>query len=277
MRKTLAALLFLSLVLPPAEALPIRHVDDSEKVPEPVKPKPPKSEGPSYFERLFSTGEAAKPAPKPASKPTAKPTPKPVAKSLPTPEPPEKVEKAEKIERPTAKPTVKPVARAKPKRPAPSVATGPKEDAPAKVKVEPAADETVSPPPVKATPPAPAKVEQAASKGDQLPPPPKGKGAKSKTVAKKAATPPAELDLTGMDDGAKFKAVKAQAMEDPEVKDLKAKADGEVDDAAAQKALVAYNRALFKKIRELEPSVSAYSERVEASMTKRLSAEKAKP
>ena len=249
MRKTLAALLFISLALPPAEALPIRQSKEPENAPEVPKAKPVKPEGPTFLERLFTTGDLPKPAPRP--------TPKPVVKPLPAPES-----------------TVKPITKPKPRRT--SVVVGPKEDAPAKVKAESPAGEAASSPPVKATPPAPAKVNPAAMKDDQLPPPPKGKGAKSKPVAKKAATPPVKLDLGGMDDGAKFKAVKAQAMEDPEVKDLKSKADGEVDDAAAQKALVAYHRALFRKIREIEPSVTGYSERVEASMTKRLSVERSK-
>lgn len=253
MRKTLAALLFISLVVPPVEALPIRQSAPPEKEPEPPKAKPVRAEGPTFLERLFSTGDLPRPVPRPA--------PKPVAKAAPLPE----------------QPTVKPVAKPKPRRPAASVATGPKDDEPAKPKVEASAGEPVSAARVKTTPPSPEKVSPAATKDDQLPPPPKGKGTKGKAVAKKASTPPAKLDLTGMDDGAKFKAVKAQAAEDPEVKDLKSKADGEVDDAAAQKALSAYNRALFRKIREIEPSVTAFSERVEASMTKRVNAEKAKP
>jgi hypothetical protein len=83
-------------------------------------------------------------------------------------------------------------------------------------------------------------------------------------------------DLTGMDDPAKFKAVKAMAMDDPEVKDLKKKADGEVNEAEANKALVAYNRALFRKIREIEPSITDYATKVEESITKRIGGEKAK-
>lgn len=79
-----------------------------------------------------------------------------------------------------------------------------------------------------------------------------------------------------MDDPAKFKAVKAKAMEDPEIKELKNKADGEVAEAEASKALVNYNRALFRKIREIEPSLGDYADRVEQSMSKRLGSEKGK-
>jgi len=77
-----------------------------------------------------------------------------------------------------------------------------------------------------------------------------------------------------MDDPAKFKAVKGQAMEDPALLELKNKADSEVDEAGANKALMDYNRALFRKVREIEPSLTDYADRVEQSMTKRIGAEK---
>ena len=100
---------------------------------------------------------------------------------------------------------------------------------------------------------------------------------KPKTVkgsAKKGTTAPVALNAG--DDATRFKAAKAQAMEDAHIKDLKSKADGEVDEGEAHKALLNYNRALFQKIRELDPSVSDYSGKVEQSMTKRLGAEKSK-
>ena len=87
---------------------------------------------------------------------------------------------------------------------------------------------------------------------------------------------PATAALNAGDDATKFKAAKTQAMQDAHIKDLKSKADGEVDEAEAHKALLNYNRALFQKIREVDPSVSDYSGRVEQSMTKRIGAEKAK-
>jgi hypothetical protein len=96
------------------------------------------------------------------------------------------------------------------------------------------------------------------------------------TTKPKTPAPAPKRDLSGMDDAAKFKAVKAEAAADPKIKELKAKADGALDATEADEALTAYNRALFRKIREIEPSVSGYAEKVESSLTKRLSAEKAK-
>ncbi|MEO6787392.1 MAG: hypothetical protein ABI318_14770 [Chthoniobacteraceae bacterium] len=93
-----------------------------------------------------------------------------------------------------------------------------------------------------------------------------GRGAKKGTPTGTAATP--------ADEAAKFKAAKAHALEDAHIKDLKSKADGEVNEAEAHKALVNYNRALFQKIREVDPSVTDYAGKVEQAMTKRIGAEK---
>jgi hypothetical protein len=101
-------------------------------------------------------------------------------------------------------------------------------------------------------------------------PGPRPKPAKSTS---KKGTPPA-ADSTGADDATKFKAAKSLAQDDPHLKELKSKADGEVNEAEAHKALVNYNRALFQKIREIDPSVSDYAGKVEQSMTKRIGSEK---
>ena len=128
---------------------------------------------------------------------------------------------------------------------------------------------------VKTEPSAP-KTDQAESTKVAPLPVPKGRGAKVRSVGKKTDSA-GKIDFSGMDDAAKFKAVKDRAMEDPEMKELKSKADSEVDETEAHKALAAYNRALFRKIREIEPSLGDYSAKVEASMTRRLSAEKGRP
>jgi outer membrane biosynthesis protein TonB len=93
-----------------------------------------------------------------------------------------------------------------------------------------------------------------------------------KGTAKRAT--PAGTSVTPEDDATKFKAAKARALEDERIKDLKTKADSEVNESEAHKALVNYNRALFQKIREIDPSVSEYAGKVEQSMTRRLGAEK---
>jgi hypothetical protein len=98
---------------------------------------------------------------------------------------------------------------------------------------------------------------------------------KSTKGAMKSSTS-APASTAGSDERTKFRSAKARALEDPQLKELRSKADGEVNEAEAHKALMNYNRALFQKIREVDPSVSDYSGRVEQSMTKRINAEKGK-
>jgi hypothetical protein len=90
----------------------------------------------------------------------------------------------------------------------------------------------------------------------------------------KKAVPATKDDLSELDDVAKFKVVKTKAMEDPELKELKAKADSAIDEDEGRKATESYNRALFRKVRALEPSLDGYVDKVEESMQKRLTAEK---
>jgi len=95
-----------------------------------------------------------------------------------------------------------------------------------------------------------------------------------KSSVKKGTTAPNTVNA--VDDATRFKVAKAKALEDAHIKELKSKADGEVDEAAAHKALLNYNRALFQKIRDVDPSLSDYAGKVEQAMTKRIGAEKVK-
>jgi hypothetical protein len=71
-----------------------------------------------------------------------------------------------------------------------------------------------------------------------------------------------------------FKLLKIQALEDPELKALKEKADTTLGDEESRKASITYNRALFRKIRELEPKLNDYTNRVESSLMKTLNADR---
>ncbi len=156
---------------------------------------------------------------------------------------------------PAPTPAPAPVIRKRPKpTPAPDATTP---DAPAKVtpKTRPAATVT----PLTSVVPAPAATVK----------PKTGNG----TVKKGT---PVSTDPAGLDDVTKFRNAKSKALEDAHIKDLKGKADSEVNEAEAHKALMNYNKALFQKIREVDPSVGDYSGKVEQSMTKRIGSEKAK-
>jgi hypothetical protein len=88
----------------------------------------------------------------------------------------------------------------------------------------------------------------------------------------KGSKPP--KPAASLDDATKYRNAKAAALEDPAIKELKAKADGAVIEAEAHAASVAFNRALFGKVREIDPSLDKYVDGVEAAMMKRLNAEK---
>jgi hypothetical protein len=77
-----------------------------------------------------------------------------------------------------------------------------------------------------------------------------------------------------VDDATKYKNAHATAVEDAQIKELKAKADSALAEDEAHRASIAYNKALFRKIRTLDPSLDAYVDKLEDAMMKRLNAEK---
>lgn len=166
----------------------------------------------------------------------------------------------------TPEPTPTPVPAAKPTpRPKPRIRTTPTPTP------DPAPDSTTPPEPAPAsTPPAPQP--DPAAKPANIPPEPKPKPAKPATPEKPAK--PEKPDYSGMSDREKYQTVRKLAQEDARVKTLAAKAESELSASAAASAAAEYNRALFQKIRQLEPSLDAYVDGVEAAMTKRLNTEK---
>ena len=94
------------------------------------------------------------------------------------------------------------------------------------------------------------------------------KGTKGKKPVKPAN--PDKPDLSSLDETARYQAVKATALKDEAIQSLKTKADSTIDANEAKEASIAYNRALFKKIRALEPSLDAYVDRLEQAVLKRV-------
>jgi len=82
--------------------------------------------------------------------------------------------------------------------------------------------------------------------------------------------PPADAD-PDVKEKYRYEQAKARAMEDPQVKSLKAKADDASTEDDSRKALRAYNKALFEKIRKIDSSVSERADLLEAGILKRLS------
>ncbi len=70
-------------------------------------------------------------------------------------------------------------------------------------------------------------------------------------------------------DKARYHEIKAQALEDSDIKALKDKADNATgdDERTAEKA---YNKALFKKLHTIDPSISDYIDRMEKATMKRI-------
>ena len=186
--------------------------------------------------------------------------------------PPRLIATAEKEEKPEKPKTDKPaqsrsfLQRMFGPRPTPTPPPAPVVKNHPKPKPKPATDESTDETPKKVTPKAPSTGETPSTTGTTKP--------KTAKPVKKGA--PTSTDGTALDDATKFKNAKTKALEDAHIKELKSRADGEVNEAEAQKALESYNRALFQKIREIDPSVGDYSGKVEQAMHRRLNAEKSK-
>jgi hypothetical protein len=84
-----------------------------------------------------------------------------------------------------------------------------------------------------------------------------------------AAPPPADADPEAKE-RFRFEIAKSKAIEDPHVKSLKAKADEATTDEESKATLRAYNKALFEKVRKIDPGVSEWADRLEAAILKRL-------
>lgn len=166
-----------------------------------------------------------------------------------------KKDKAEEA-KPAPTPEPKPKATPRPRtRTAPKPA--PKDEA-AEPKVDPPADTRPAPAPDKPKTMPPAEKPKPAVKAESKPPEPK------------------KPEYADKPDAEKYQAVRKLALEDEKIQALAAKAGEALAPAEAKEATDEYNRALFRKIRQIEPSLDAYVDRVEAAMTKRLATERKK-
>lgn len=69
---------------------------------------------------------------------------------------------------------------------------------------------------------------------------------------------------------ARYDVAKARAKQDPEVKTLKAQADQATNEDAARRTSVAYNRTLFRKMRQIDRSLTPRIDLVEAAILRRI-------
>lgn len=216
-----------------------------EQVAPPPTPKPKKL---NFFQRLFGTRKK-KPTPTPAPEPTPSPTPrktgrKPSATLVPSVDQPEK--------------------------PAPTK-SGKSTPAPKPAKSTSTQHLDMPVPATPTTTKKPAKTDKPTT----APATPAPKSAKTAPItstkpAKPLVEPPADADAE-VKEKFRFDQARAKAGEDPQIKALKQKADEASTDDESRKALRAYNKALFEKIRKIDSSVSDRATRLEAAILKRLS------
>jgi hypothetical protein len=199
----------------------------------PVPVATPVTKKPSFFQRLFGRRPKATPVP-------ATPTPEPKVRT----------------------------ARATAAKPAPSRSTTrttkPRSTS---TTAKPAASKPADTEPTASTPPEtaePAAPKPAATK------PTARKTASKPAATTKTSTPPAGTIDPEELDRQKYDTAKAKAMEDPEIQALKKKADEAVTDDEAIQAQRAYNKALFAKMRKLDPLIKERIDRMEAAMMKRI-------
>lgn len=69
---------------------------------------------------------------------------------------------------------------------------------------------------------------------------------------------------------AHFQEIKAKALEDKKIQELQDKADNAADDEAQRKASKEYYKALYAKIRKLDPALKDRTERMESATMQRL-------
>lgn len=91
--------------------------------------------------------------------------------------------------------------------------------------------------------------------------------AATRPLADSAATDPDTRDKL------RFDRAKAQAANDPQVRMLKAKADSSLSEDQFRSAAIAYNKALFAKMREIDRGAEDWIDRVEAGVLRRIGGE----
>ncbi|MGC3990079.1 MAG: hypothetical protein QM796_10450 [Chthoniobacteraceae bacterium] len=209
----------------------------------------PKPKKPSLLDRLnpFQHHEKKpKATPTPAASATPAPTPTAVAKSSPTP----------REEKRSSRKHAKAAAEATPE-PTPSATPKPRR----KPRPTPTPEETP------AATPAPKKSDDAPTTGMNAPLPFSPEATATKPEANSSL--PAGIDNEVVIK-ARYSAVKSQALEDKDILALQDKADAARDPDTQRSLTKAYYRALFDKMRDIDPTLKDRIDRIEAATIKRL-------
>jgi hypothetical protein len=94
--------------------------------------------------------------------------------------------------------------------------------------------------------------------------------AQSQAAATATDETPTITIVGGGPEEARYEQAKAKAKEDPEVKALKAKADQAATEDEARRTSVAYNQALFRKLRQIDRVDADRASSVEAAVIRRI-------
>ena len=175
-------------------------------------------------------GKKATPTPKPAT-----PTPKPVVKK----------------QSPTRKITKPKTGATKPR------VTSADSDATETPRVQPKTPPEDKPPTVK---------------NDPISKPPTIKNPKAKPGGDKVQNFPPSTDNSDAEavEKQKYDQAKAKAIADPKIQELRGKADLAPSEEESRKALRAYNKAMFKRMKEIDPGIMDHVDRMEAAVMNRL-------
>jgi hypothetical protein len=75
---------------------------------------------------------------------------------------------------------------------------------------------------------------------------------------------------TENDEQRRYEEAKAKAQADPALQDLKARSDSALADDEGRQAAIAYNRALFQKIREIDGTLTDRADSIETAILRRI-------
>ena len=232
-------------------------------------PTAPSKPAASKVKAAAAEAVPAKRAPVPVRRAIVKAKPIPVA--TPVPKKPGFWERVFGKKRPTpppATPTPAPVIKkkivqkARPKKPKPAV-TGDNDGTTRTGKianVEPARTGDESTPP---------------ARNDDKEKPSTPKSGKGKNTAQRSqdfppATENADAEIV---EKQKYDQAKAKAVADPKVQELRGKADLAPSEDESRKALREYNKAMFRRMKEIDPSIKDHINRMEAAVMSRLGGE----
>ena len=110
------------------------------------------------------------------------------------------------------------------------------------------------------------------TKADPIVKPPTIKNTRTKTDGGKVQNFPPSTDNADAEaaEKQKYEQAKAKATADPKVQELRSKADLSPSEEESRKALRVYNKAVFKRMKEIDPSIKDHVDRMEAAVMSRL-------